>query len=85
MILPPRASDDSSLTTEDNRTPITKGMHLFNYYDCKWGKVGDIGRDGWFDFHHEDGTRTTLNGVRVATTDPSNPDGRGGRFDNGSV
>lgn len=70
----PRASDCTDLTTEDNRTPITEGMRLFNYYDCKWGTVGRVDpRDnGWFEFHHEDGTSTTLNGVRVSTVDPRN-------------
>jgi len=70
----PRASDCTDLTTEDNRTPITEGMRLFNYYDGKWGTVEHIETgpyaDGWFDFRHDDGTRTTLNGVRVSTVDP---------------
>jgi hypothetical protein len=68
--LTPRASACTDLTTEDNRTPITPGQRLFNYYDCKWGTVGAIGTDGWFDFTHEDGTRATLNGVRVSTVNP---------------
>jgi hypothetical protein len=63
----PRASDCPDLTTEDNRTPIVEGMRLYNYYDCKWGVVHDIRSDGWFSFHQDDGTRTTLNGVRVST------------------
>lgn len=71
MALPPRASNCPDLTTEDDRTPIAEGDRLFNYYDGKWGVVGDIdSRDGWFDFHHDDGTTTTLNGVRVSTKEP---------------
>lgn len=66
----PRPSACPDLTTEDNRTPITTGLRLYNYYDCKWGTVGVIGTDGWFRFHHEDGTTATLNGVRVSTVKP---------------
>lgn len=52
------------------------GDRLFNYYDCKWGIVVDrdpaIYRDKeWFTFEHEDGTRTTLNAVRVSKNAPS--------------
>lgn len=74
MNLPPRASDCEDLTTEDNRTPITLGMRLFNYYDCKWGVVTEMPSEysrGWFDFTHDDGTKTTLNGVRVSTVKPA--------------
>lgn len=67
MTYEPRASHCSDLTTEDNRTPITEGQRLFNYYDQKWGTVGRIDSDGWFDFHHEDGTKALLNGARVST------------------
>lgn len=67
---PPRPSACPDLTTEDNRTPIVVGMRLFNYYDGKWGRVGQIEATGWFEFVHEDGTRTTLNGVRVSTVEP---------------
>lgn len=69
-MLPPRASACPDLTTEDNRTPIVEGMRLFNYYDQKWGVVGEIGRDGWFKFRHDDGTSAILNGVRVSTINP---------------
>lgn len=71
MSLAPRPSACPDLTTEDNRTPITTGQRLYDYYGCKWGVVGEIGGDGWFDFTHDDGTRTTLNGVRVSTINPS--------------
>jgi hypothetical protein len=51
---------------------ISVGDRLFNYYDCKWGKVvGPIMDNGWFLFEHEDGTKTDLNGERVAKTKPS--------------
>lgn len=67
MPLPPRPSGCADLTTEDDsRTPIVPGLRLYNYYDCKWGVVCTIGTDGWFDFAHDDGTRATLNGVRVS-------------------
>jgi hypothetical protein len=66
----PRPSNCKDLTTEDNGTTIIDGMRLYNYYDCKWGTVKFskfTHEDGWFDFIHEDGTKTTLNGVRVST------------------
>lgn len=69
-MMEPRASACADLTTEDNRTPIVEGMRLFDYYGLKWGVVGVIDSDGWFDFTHDDGTRTTLNGVRVSTVEP---------------
>lgn len=69
-MMEPRASACADLTTEDNRTPIVEGMRLFDYYSQKWGVVGVIDTDGWFDFTHDDGTRTTLNGVRVSTVEP---------------
>lgn len=65
----PRASDCPDLTTEDNGTPIVEGMRLFNYYGRKWGTVGRIDPDGWFEFTHDDGTTTSLNGVRVSTVE----------------
>lgn len=67
----PRASADSTLTTEDNGTPITEGMLVYNYYDGEWGRVryipGPFGTtyDGWFYVNQK-----LLNGVRVSTTDP---------------
>lgn len=70
MAYAPRASACTDLTTEDDRAPITEGCRLYNYYDCKWGTVGRISSDGWFDFVHDDGTRTTLNGVRVSSKEP---------------
>jgi hypothetical protein len=68
MNLPPRSSACKDLTTEDNGTPITDGMMLFNYYDGEWGKVvfgPYTHEDGWFSING-----TSLNGVRVSTYDP---------------
>lgn len=49
-----------------------KGSELFNYYDLKWGHVVDDPDDeGWFTFEHQDGTRATLNGERVAAAEPA--------------
>ena len=67
-----RESACPDLTTEDNRTPIKLGDRLFNYYDGKWGIVGEeAASDGWFRFDHDDGTYAILNGVRVSTVDPN--------------
>lgn len=68
----PRPSDTTELTTEDNRTPITEGMVVYNYYDGEWGRVrfipGPFGTryDGWFYVNDK-----LLNGARVSTTDPN--------------
>lgn len=68
MKLEPRNSACADLTTEDNRTPITDGMVVFNYYDGEWGIVKFQPwtlEDGWFTVNG-----TSLNGVRVSTYDP---------------
>lgn len=51
----------------EDGTKFRKGDRMFNYYDRKWGVVGEPGPDGWFDFHNEDGTQVLLNGQRVAS------------------
>ena len=55
-----------TITTEDGAT-ATKGDRLYNYYDMKPGTIGRMEHDGWFEFNHEDGTRSFLNGQRVCT------------------
>lgn len=69
----PRCSACPALTTEDNRTPITLGMRLYNYYDGDWGTVTEMPTEysrGWFQFTTDDGYRCSLNGVRVSTHAP---------------
>jgi hypothetical protein len=66
----PRCSACPQLSTEDNRTPITLGMRLYNYYDGEWGTVTEMPTEysnGWFALTTDDGYRTSLNGVRVST------------------
>lgn len=72
MMRRPRPSACEELTTEDNDTPIVVGLRLYDYYDCKWGVVTALDEysPGWFDFRHDDGTRSILNGVRVSTVNP---------------
>jgi hypothetical protein len=68
-----RCSPCPQLLTEDNRTPIAEGMRLYNYYDGEWGTVAEMPTEysnGWFTFVTDDGYRSSLNGVRVATTNP---------------
>lgn len=60
---------DRTVMTEDAKE-ARKGDRVFNYYDGKWGVIGDIDSDGWFTLVHDDGTRATLNGERVATYNP---------------
>lgn len=55
--------------TEDGKL-VHEGDRVFNYYDQKWGVMGPIARDGWFDVFHDDGTKAVLDGSRIATYDP---------------
>ena len=48
-----------------------EGDRAFNYYDGKWGVIGRIDDSGWFDFRHDDGSRTLLNGARIANKKPA--------------
>ena len=77
----PRASACPDLTTEDNRTPITLGQVLWNYYDGEWVVVTAMPQpwtsDGWFLVKPliclhlgAPGTGYSLNGVRVACRPP---------------
>lgn len=71
----PRLDDGSPnpewLITEDGH-PFGVGDRLFNYYDCKWGRVASEpdSYNGWFNFVHEDGTSASLNSVRVSKHEP---------------
>jgi len=55
-------------TTEDGVT-VREGDRAYNYYDMKPGVIGK--QDGsfpkWFEFNHDDGTTTNLNGQRICT------------------
>jgi hypothetical protein len=52
--------------TEDHKLLI-EGDKAFNYYDMKEGVIAFIEEDGWFEFHENDGHKTTLNGERICT------------------
>jgi len=58
-----------SIVTEDEVT-LVEGDRAFDYYGMKWGVIGTVDTYGWFDFIHDDSTRSTLNGERIATFDP---------------
>jgi hypothetical protein len=49
-------------------------MRLWNYYDGEWVTVTRMPRPefdrGWFEATRDDGTKTSLNGVRVAARKP---------------
>jgi hypothetical protein len=65
-------SETKSVLSADGRE-LKEGDRAFNYYDCKWGVIGELSRstDGWFDFKHDDGTRAFLNGERISANKPS--------------
>lgn len=70
----PRASspadpDEFTITEDGYRFEV--GDRLFNYYDGKWGVVGEIDAQGWFTFFQDDGSSATLNSVRVAGRRPT--------------
>jgi hypothetical protein len=62
----------STIRTEDGVT-LAVGDRAYNYYDMKPGTIGRISShvsdpDPWFDFDHDDGTHSLLNGSRICTT-----------------
>ena len=59
----------TTVRTADNKT-VAKGARVFNYYDGKWGVVGRIDTDGWFDHTDDSGKVTSLNGERVCSVIP---------------
>lgn len=60
----------AEIKTEDNYL-VRPGDTVYNYYDCKWGVIqDDVDSEEWFTVLHEDGTRSTLNGDRIAMIDP---------------
>jgi hypothetical protein len=68
-----RCSPCPQLSTEDDRTPITLGMRLWNYYDGEWVTVTELPREysaGWFEVTNDAGSQYTLNGVRTAARKP---------------
>jgi hypothetical protein len=73
----PRCSPCPQPSTEDNRTPLTVGLRVFNYYDGIWGTVEEPPKyeGDWWKIRYDDGGSDRLNGVRLSTVDPSN---RGG-------
>jgi hypothetical protein len=72
LITPARAAENArTLVRTEDRAVLRKGGRAFNYYDGKWGTIGDdLDRDGWFTFRHDDGTSAVLNGERIATYNP---------------
>ncbi|MFL5861156.1 MAG: hypothetical protein ACJ780_10285 [Solirubrobacteraceae bacterium] len=56
-----------SYRSEDGAT-LKQGDRAYDYYTMAPGVIGEpAGSDGWFDFHHDRGTRTLLNGQRICT------------------
>jgi len=64
------------IITED-RADLGFGDKAYDYYNMKPGKIGrihapynegdDLNQDIWFDFEHDDGTKSMLNGQRICT------------------
>lgn len=61
-----------TITTEDGAV-LSVGDRAYNYYDMKPGTIGNLDTwrnmpDTWFDFNHDDGTTSLLNGSRICST-----------------
>ena len=58
------------IRTEDG-VRLTPGDRAYNYYDMQPGTIGSVANTGdpdpWFDFNHDDGTRSLLNGARICS------------------
>ena len=59
------------IITEDGAT-VQVGDRAYNYYDMKPGRIAKLSSafadpDPWFDFEHDDGTISLLNGARICT------------------
>jgi hypothetical protein len=55
--------------TEDG-VALFEGDRAYNYYDRKPGKIGRFAGnmpDPWFEFNHDDGTTSVLNGQRICS------------------
>lgn len=61
-------SDTPQYRTEDG-VMLSEGDRAYNYYSMKPGYIDRAHGEGWFDFHHDDGTGTLLNGQRICTMD----------------
>lgn len=70
-------SQELSITTEDN-VELLVGARAYNYYDMQSGRISRINtvynsdkpnhkRDIWFDFKHDEGGMTLLNGERICS------------------
>lgn len=60
----------TDITTEDGKV-VRPGDRVFDYYGCKWGVIeDDVDDQGWFHVTHDDGSRSLLNGQRIATYKP---------------
>lgn len=55
--------------TEDG-VVLTEGERAYDYYSMKPGYIGEASHsDGWFTFHHDDGTQCLLNGQRICSVE----------------
>jgi len=52
--------------TEDG-VELRTGEAAYDYYSMKPGRIGRGCGSGWFDFEHDDGTVTLLNGQRICS------------------
>jgi glyoxylase-like metal-dependent hydrolase (beta-lactamase superfamily II) len=56
----------NAIYTEDRKVLFT-GDAAFDYYGMKPGVIGKLDNNGWFDFDHDDGTKTYLDGSRICS------------------
>lgn len=59
------------IRTEDG-AELQQGDRAYNYYDMRPGTIGRMNTstadpDPWFDFEHDDGSRSLLNGARICS------------------
>jgi hypothetical protein len=63
----PTTATTTTIFAEDG-VELGVGDRAFNYYDRKSGAIeGPVYSDGWFEFRHDDGSRTSLNGERICS------------------
>ena len=60
--------DDLPTYRSEDGATLKQGQRAYDYYTMEPGTIGKPnGSDGWFDFHHDRGTRELLNGQRICT------------------
>lgn len=48
-------------------TRLREGDRAYSHYTMSAGTIEEVGTDGWFNFRHDDGKASLLNGQRVCS------------------